>query len=556
MIPGLDDAWLLFLVSALPIAGALFTLAMPGVDRLALRYVGMGTSVATGVLACRAAYVAILPSTPPSAVVDVVTITGLHLDVGPVHLALDGLAVPLLLSLVVATPIALRSGAPRVFERTQFYIVTILFAEGLLAAALVVDGVLLRLAVSAVASVPFFALVALFGGPQRGTTTMRAAMIWMLVDIAALAVVAWRAARAGIEPPRATVDDLARGAATLGADLQPWIFLVLAAPGLVRLAAGPFSVWLAAFLDEAPVSAVILGACGAAPLGAHLVLRMAVPTAPQGLVMLMPWICAVGALAVVLSGVIAIAERDLRRLLAQLLQASGVVAALSLLCLGDAGVLAGTAHVVAAGASATWALTAIEATERRFETRDAVDLAGLAQAVPLLATFLILGLFALTCVPGLGAGATLWLASSALATSPGLAAAGLPPLASAWLAVSMVTGALLASVGVVGAARRILQPAPRKARPILDELNAGQAARLFVPAGFALAAGLFASTLVEGAGVPARALASRARTAAGLSEAPPPPPGPAAVAPVDDVEPVEPVAPVEPAPDDIEVGAP
>lgn len=507
LIPGLDDAWLLLLVFALPIAGALFTLAMPGVDRLALRYVGMGTSVATGALALRASWVAVGTQQ-----------AGLHLDAGPVHLALDGLSAPLLLSLAIATPIALRSGAPRVFERTQFYIVTILFAEGLLAAALVVDGVLLRLAVSAVASVPLHALVALFGGPQRGTTTMRAAMIWLLVDIAALAVITWLAARAGAEPARAQVGDLVAGAQSLGADMQPWLFLVLAAPGLVRLAAGPFSVWLAAFLDEAPVSAVILFACGAAPLGAHLLVRMALVVAPQGLVVVMPWLCALGALGAVLSGVIAIAERDLRRLLAQLLQASGVVAALSLLCFADAGVLAGTAHVVAAGASATWALTAIEATERRFETRDAVDLAGLAQAVPLLATFLVLGLFALSCVPALGAGASLWAASSAIAASPGLAAAGLPPLASAWLAVSLVVGALLASVGVVGAARRILQPAPRKARPILDELNAGQAARLFVPAAFALAAGLLAPRMIADlGGAHARSLVERARTAAGMA---------------------------------------
>lgn len=513
MIPGLSDTWTLLLVFALPMAGALFALVMPGVDRLALRYVGMGTSVATGIVAIRAAWLAV--SEPLSW--QLMPLFAGHSPVGGaggVRLSLDGLAVPLLLSLVVATPIALRSGAPRVLERTQFYVVTVLFAEGLLAAALVVDGALLRLAVATLASVPLFALVALFGGPQRGTTTMRAAMIWLLVDIAAIAVVAWLAARAGVEAPRASVADLRAGAATLSPALQPWIFLVLAAPGLVRLAAGPFSVWLAAFLDEAPVSAVILAACGAAPLGAHLVVRLAVPVAPQGLLVLLPWLCAIGALAVVLSGIIAIAERDLRRLLAQLLQASGVVSALSLLCFGAAGISAGTVHVVAAGASATWALTAIEATERRFETRDAVDLAGLGKAVPLLAAFLVLGLCSLTVIPALGAGTTLWIAVRAIATAPGLAAAGLPSLMSAWVALSLVVGALLASVGVAAAARRILQPAPRKARPIHDELNAGQAARLFVPAAVALAAGLLASSIMLPGADTAHGLAAGARAAA------------------------------------------
>lgn len=515
MIPGLTDSWMLLLVVALPLGGALFALAMPHVDRLALRYVGLGTSGATAVVAVRAAWVA------AHAAADAPLSFGLG-DVianrsgAAALLSLDGLAVPLLLSLVIATPIALRSGAPRVFERTKFYVVTVLFAEGLLAAALVIDGALLRLAVATMASVPFFALVALFGGPQRGTTTMRAAMIWLLVDLIALAVLAWLAARAGVDAPAATVNELRAGAASLSPALQPWIFLALAAPGLVRLAAGPFSVWLAAFLDEAPVSAVILAACGAAPLGAHLLVRLALPVAPQGLVVLLPWLCAIGALAVVLSGIIAIAERDLRRLLAQLLQSSGVVSALSLLCLGESGISAGTVHVVVAGASAMWALTALEATERRFETRDAVELAGLGKAVPLLATFLVLGLCSLTLVPGLGAGTTLWLAARAIAVAPGLAAAGLPPLTSAWLALSLVVGALLACAGVAAAARRLLQPSPKKTRRIFDELNASQAFRLFVPAAIALAAGLFASSLIAVAAGPARAIVIRAREGTGV----------------------------------------
>jgi NADH-quinone oxidoreductase subunit M len=506
MIAGFPDSWALLLVCALPLVGALFALAMPGVDRLALRYVGMGTGIATAVVGLRAAWLAASePLTWGS-------------SPGGVSLALDGLSVPLLASLVIATPIALRSGAPRVADRTQFYVVTVLFAEGLLAAALVVDGAMVRLVLATMASVPLFALVALFGGPQRGSTTMRAAMIWLFVDVAALAVVAWLAARAGVDASRATVAHLAAGALTLPPELQPWIFLALAAPGLVRLAAGPFSVWLAAFLDEAPVSAVVLAACGAAPLGAHLLIRLAVPVAPHGLVVLLPWITAIGALAVALSGVIAIAERDLRRLLAQLLQASGVVSALALLLLGADGITAGTAHVVATGASAAWALTAIEAIERRFETRDAVDLAGLGKAVPLLAVFLVLGLFALTVVPALGAGTTLWIAASAVAVAPGLPAAGLPPGASAWRALALVLGALLAAAGVAAAARRLLQPSPRKLRRIFDELNAGQAARLFVPAVAAIATGALAASMTAIGEAPARALASRARAAAHLSD--------------------------------------
>ena len=502
-IPGVPDAWMLLVAGALPIAGALFVLVMPGADRLALRYVGMGTSIAAGLAALRAAWVAW--SAP------------LALDVVGLRLSLDALSAPLLVSLAIATPVALRSGAPRIFERTQFYVVTVLFAEALCATALVIDAPLLRLAVAPIAAVPLFALVALFGGPQRGTTTLSAAMIWLLVDVAALAVVAWLASRAGVDVPRAKIDDLAAAASSLDPRTKPWVFLVLAAPGLVRLAAGPFSVWLASFHDEAPVSAVILAACGAAPLGAQLLVRIALPACPEGIVVLLPWIAGVGALSVLLGGIIAIGERDLRRLLAQLQQAAGATAAIAICTLGDGAVAAGVVHVVAAGAAAALALTSIEAIERRFETRDAVELAGLGQSTQLLSAFLVLGLLALVGIPALGAGTTLWATASAVVRAPGLPASGIPASLSLWLAVALVGGAGLASAGVAACARRLLQPAPKRARRApLEVLTPAQAARLFVPAAAALAVGLAGGTLIDLAHGPARSIAAAARFRAGV----------------------------------------
>lgn len=549
MIGGMDDAllaaWALVLTVALPIAGGLFALVMPGDDRLALRYVGMGTSVGTALIGVFAVSVGL--DAP------------LALERLGVRVTLDGLSAPLLLSLMVATPIALRSGAPRIFERTQFYVVTVLFAEGLLAAALLVDAVLLRVAIATVGAVPLFTLVALFGGPLRGTTTLRAAIIWLILDIGALAVIAWLAARAGVDVHRVQVDDLTAATAALPPALKPWVFLVLVAPGLVRLAAGPFSVWLASFLDEAPVSAAILASCGAAPVGALLVARVAVPACPEGAHGVLPVFAGIAALSVLLSGVIAIAERDLRRLLAQLLQAGGATAAVALVSLDEHALATGLVHVVALGASAALALTAVEAVERRFETRDAVDLVGLGQANPILAIFLVLGLLALVGIPALGAGTTLWATASAVTRADALVAAGLPPLASAWLAASLVGGALLASVGVAGMARRVLQPPPRKARavgPAVERvLTFGQASRLFVPATAALLMGLAAGALIDAARGPATEIAARARAHAGVIDEPIDPfptrmgsvpffipRGPAA----DPMDPVDPVDPVDP----------
>jgi NADH:ubiquinone oxidoreductase subunit 4 (subunit M) len=480
----IDPGFALFLTVALPIGGALFCLAMPGVDRLALRHVGVAVGIAAGLCAL----VAVRAGRASFSAFDVT-------------LRIDTLSAPLLLTLAVFGPVALRAGAPRVFERTQFYVVTALFLQGMLAAALLVDAPLLLLGILPLSAVPLFALVALFGGPLRGSTTLKTAVVWILVDIVALAALALVAADAGVDVTTAALPDLARAAAARPVEEQRWLFLALAAPAFVRLAAGPFSVWLAAFLDEAPVSAAVLACCGAAPVGVHVLARVALPIAPHGAADLIPVFFFFGVLAFLVSGLIAVAERDLRRLCAQLLQIGGASAALALCTFDAAAVAIGTVHVVATGASAALFLIAVEAAERRFETRDVVELSGLARSVPLVGGLTLLGLCALVGVPATGAGTTLWMCATAFARAPTL-----PPFSGPLLAAALAGGALLAAAGAAAVARRALAPPHRKHRRFLEEVTGPQAARLWVPALLAVIIGLAAPFFVERAVPAARAL--------------------------------------------------
>lgn len=499
------DTWGLALVPALLMGGALFVLVMPSADRLALRHVGMAVSIGAGLVGLRMAWGA------ADAPVD--------LDLGGVHLGLDALSAPALVILCLALPVALRAGAPRIFERTQFYVVTMLFCGGLGAAALLCVAPAVKLGVATLAAVPLFALVSLFGGPQRGSTTMKTAVLWLLVDAAAMAATVLLASRAAVGVAAAHAEDLAAGAVGLGGDASAWVFLALAAPGLVRLAAGPFSVWLADFLEQAPVSAAIVATSCAAPLGLELLARVALPIAPVGAVALFPICLLVGLAALAVSAILSIAERELRRLLAQLLHLAGAAAALAVLTFGGGAVAAAVGLVVATAASAMLALCTIESIERRYETRDCVELLGLAYQTPLLAALLAAGLFGLTGVPLVGAGTALWLLAGELARGPGLAAAALPPSWGLILQVAVVSAAALGSIGVATGLRRLLLPAARRTRRDLESLTLGQAARLLVPAAVALLAGPLAAVVVHSARPVAEELT---RAAADRAEVQPP----------------------------------
>jgi formate hydrogenlyase subunit 3/multisubunit Na+/H+ antiporter MnhD subunit len=475
----------LLAVMALPVIGAVFSLLMPGEDRLALRQIGMASLSASGLLSL---WVALEASSAPWTV----SVLGIALRV-------DGLSGLVLVSLAFGGPIALRAGAPRVHERSQFYVATVLFAHGLLVAAVLVDAPLVRLSIAALTSVPLFALVALFGGPMRGTTTYRAALIWIGADLAALSVLALLSARAGLHPGEATVAALARGYGTLGATERALVAVVLAGPGLLRFAAGPFSVWLQSFLEEAPVSAAMLAAMGAAPLGVLLLTDLAIPATPGGLLSLATPIAWIAGGAALLSGIIVIAERDLRRITAQLTFLAAAAATPALVSAGGAAIAAGVVHVVLTGAVLALLLGVTEAIERRFETRDASALVGLSATAPLPAALLAIGLLGLVGVPALGAGGSLWLAVGAL-FSPG----AYDSSATLALAAALAAAHALAAAGAIATLRRVLSPPTARGRHDAVRVTFAQGARLMVPTALAIAGGIFAATLAGLAEGPAR----------------------------------------------------
>jgi formate hydrogenlyase subunit 3/multisubunit Na+/H+ antiporter MnhD subunit len=422
-------AHLFVLVLLAPLGGAAFALVLPPDDRLTLRAVG----VATGVVAFVAGVV-------------LTAIGGetLTLPGTAVVLSWSGVAVPAALTILAVTPMALRAGAPRVHEGLASYVVAVLGTAALSVLAVVLADPRAALAAATVAAVPPFALVALFGGPERGSVSYRAAGLWILVDATALAALALLPSWSGA-------------------------VLVVAAlgPGLVRLAAGPWGLWALPVIEQAPVSAACLVPGAVAPVGATLLVRVAaVPGVDVGGV-LVP-IAIVMALAGAGGASLVVAERDLRRLVAHLVGVLGAFAAVGLL----AGVTQpALSLVVLTGFAAPLALMVVEAIERRLETRRVHELAGLLTGAPLLGALLPLSFLSLAGLPWPGTGGAAWGLIASLAT--------VTPRAVGVVALVFGVALLVVMTDVVVVAGRAALPARRRAGAI--RVSFLQGIRLLVP---------------------------------------------------------------------------
>lgn len=240
---------------------------------------------------------------------------------------------------------------------------------------------------------------------------------------------------------------------------SPWLDVVTA--GVVAAALGksaqlPFSFWLSRAMEgPSPVSALLHSATMVAA-GAYLLLRLHPLLAASGWGQ--PVVAWVGAATAVALGLVAVAQRDLKQLLAA---STCAQIGFMVLAAGAGGVAAGTAQLVAHAAVKSLLFLAAGAWLSALGTKQLAALAGAGRRYRLVGVTFTAGVLALAGIPPLSLWATKdTVLAAALARDPGLYAAGL-------------AAAVISAVYSIRAARLIWLPAPVEGNAAYDTERPG-----------------------------------------------------------------------------------
>ncbi|HEX6471124.1 MAG TPA: proton-conducting transporter membrane subunit [Streptosporangiaceae bacterium] len=395
-----------FLGWALPVlplaAGALLLLAGRRLDRAAAA-AGVAVSAAVVGLAIAAAV------TRPS--VRFPLLAG-----APAGMAVDGLSAVLVVTVAAVTFAVLVYAAgelPAAAARSRFFGLMLVFAGAMLVTVTATDLVVLLMAWEVMGAMSYALIGYWWHDPDR-------------VRSAGIAFLTTRAADMGLY--------LAAGCALAGAHSlsltgldgagAPWRDLVAA--GVVTAALGksaqlPFSFWLSrAMAGPSPVSALLHSATMVAA-GAYLLLRLAPLLAAVGWAgTLVAWVGAVTALVL---GAVALAQRDLKQLLAA---STCAQIGFMVLAAGVGAVAGGTAQLVAHAAAKSLLFLAAGAWLAALGTKDLAELHGAARRYRLVGVTFAAGALTLAGLPPL----SLWVTKDSLLAvaadaSPGLYAVGL-----------------------------------------------------------------------------------------------------------------------------------
>lgn len=237
------------------------------------------------------------------------------------EVGIDGLSALLVLLVAIVFPILIAAEWNQKNGSRGMYAL-FLILQSTLAGALCAQDLFLQFFFWAVSALPFYFLVGIWGGEQRENSASRLISVSSIGNafvLAALILIYYAA-----DPHTFSLRELANSRLAEKnfeifehrLSVAPVAFGLLAAGLGLRTAVWPFHGWFTGVAKEAPAS-VFVALCGATiPVGVYIFIRLAYSLFPETLVASVGWIIAVGVLNVAVGMVSAVAQRDLRLLLA------------------------------------------------------------------------------------------------------------------------------------------------------------------------------------------------------------------------------------------------
>ncbi|HYK94081.1 MAG TPA: NADH-quinone oxidoreductase subunit M [Thermoplasmata archaeon] len=247
--------------------------------------------------------------------------------------------------------------------------------------------------------VPMFFMIGFWGGPRRRYAALKffiythVASIVMLVALLATAFYA--------HAPSFDFSSLQASAPTLSVTAQAILFVSLFFGFGVKFPIVPFHTWLPDAHVEAPTGGSVLLAGLLLKLGGYGLIRWAVQILPTGMSHVTPLLYVVAFLSIIWGSVLALSQRDLKRLVAySSINHMGIVL-LAIAVYSQLGLLAAVLLMFAHGVVSGLLFMVAGSVHHTFGTRDLPTLGGITPTTPVLSTLVMVGALASLGLPAL-----------------------------------------------------------------------------------------------------------------------------------------------------------
>lgn len=311
------------------------------------------------------------------------------------HLGVDGISVLLVLLTTFIMPLCVLCSWRYIQARVREFMVCLLVMESAMVGVFcALDFILFFLFWEAML-IPMALMIGVWGGPRRIYASLKffiytmAGSVFLLVAILAL----------GLHAGTFSIPELM--GVHYSRSFQCWVFLAFFLSFAIKVPMFPFHTWLPAAHVEAPTAGSVILASILLKMGTYGFLRFALPITPYATHVFMPYVMGLSVVAIVYGGLTALAQGDLKKMVAYSSVGHMGFATFGIFTLTVAGVQGAVLQMVNHGVTTGALFICVGIVYERLHSRELDAAAGLGRQMPVFAGFL--GVFCLSSMafPGM-----------------------------------------------------------------------------------------------------------------------------------------------------------
>ena len=299
-------------------------------------------------------------------------------------LGVDGISVWFVVLTAFITVIVVLAGWEVIEDRVSQYMAAFLILSGLMIGVFsALDGLLFYVFFEATL-IPMYIIIGVWGGKNRIYAAFKFFLYTLLGSLLTLIAILY------LYNSTDTFNILEWHKAQLNFKEQFFIFLAFFVAFAVKVPMWPVHTWLPDAHVEAPTGGSIVLAAIMLKLGAYGFLRFSLPIAPDASLYIGPFIIALSLIAVIYVGLVALVQKDMKKLVAYSSIAHMGFVTLGFFIFNQMGIEGGIIQMISHGFISGAMFFSIGVLYDRMHTRQIADYGGVVNSMPKFAVFAVL----------------------------------------------------------------------------------------------------------------------------------------------------------------------
>ncbi|MDH3549314.1 MAG: NADH-quinone oxidoreductase subunit M [Gammaproteobacteria bacterium] len=318
------------------------------------------------------------------------------------YLGVDGLSAPLILLTTFITPLIVIAGWDSIRNRPSQYYAAFLILEGLMIGVFAaLDGLLFYVFWEAML-IPMFLIIGVWGGKRRVYATLKFFLYTFLGSVLMLVAFIYLYLEAN------TFNLLVFMNLPIDLGVQKLIFLAFLIAFAVKVPMWPVHTWLPDAHVEAPTGGSVILAAIMLKMGGYGFVRLSLPIVPDGSAYFANMMIALSLIAVVYIGFVALMQKDMKKLIAYSSIAHMGFVTLGMFLLwsiaaetgAGLGMTGAMVQMISHGLISGAMFLCVGVLYDRMHSRQIADYGGVANTMPVFASFMVLFAMANAGLPG------------------------------------------------------------------------------------------------------------------------------------------------------------